>query len=193
MSKKKFKKGLESLFGDLGGEPIEDVVLELENTEDYHSEPEKSKAHAKKDSSKRANAGKNFTVDLDSLFQEVMHESIEEQFELKKEKEKEKNKNKNKNQNQNQNQKTESKSKPEKKKRRVIPRSGGIDSLIRSTVEGSMMEIESTSNKKRVSFVFDKVKLKKLKTIAKLKKSYLKDVIDEVVAEYLSKHNEFDD
>lgn len=130
-------------------------------------------------------------MDLDSLFQEVMHESIEEQFELKKEKEKEKNKNKNKNQNQNQ--KTESKSKPEKKKRRVIPRSGGIDSLIRSTVEGSMMEIESTSNKKRVSFVFDKVKLKKLKTIAKLKKSYLKDVIDEVVAEYLSKHNEFDD
>lgn len=185
MSKKKFKKGLESLFGDFGGEPIEDVVLELENTEDYHSEPEKSKAHAKKDSSKRANAGKNFTVDLDSLFQEVMHESIEEQFELKKEKEKEKKKNKN--------QKTESKSKPEKKKRRVIPRSGGIDSLIRSTVEGSMMEIESTSNKKRVSFVFDKVKLKKLKTIAKLKKSYLKDVIDEVVAEYLSKHNEFDD
>lgn len=187
MSKKKFKKGLESLFGDWGGEPIEDVVLELENTEDYQSEPEKPKAHAKKDSSKRANAGKNFTMDLDSLFQEVVQESIEEQFELKKEKEKEKKKNKNK--------KTESKPqpKPEKKKRRVIPRSGGIDSLIRSTVEGSIMQIESTSNKKRVSFVFDKEKLKKLKSIAKVKKSYLKDVIDEVVAEYLAKHNEFDD
>ena len=182
MSKKKFKKGLESLFGDWGGEPIEDVVLELENTEDYQSEPEKPKPHAKKDSSKRASAGKNFTMDLDSLFQEVVQESIEEQFELKKEKEKEKKKNKNK--------KTESKPepKPEKKKRRVIPRSGGIDSLIRSTVEGSIMQIESTSNKKRVSFVFDKEKLKKLKSIAKVKKSYLKDVIDEVVAEYLAKH-----
>ncbi|MFK7775710.1 MAG: hypothetical protein AB8F94_26540 [Saprospiraceae bacterium] len=180
MSKKKFKKGLESLFGDWGGEPIEDVVLELDNTEDYKSEPEKSKPHAKKDSSKRANAGKNFTMDLDSLFQEVVQESIEEQFELKKEKEKEKKKNKNK--------KVESKSKPERKKRRVIPRSGGIDSLIRSTVEGSIMQIESTSNKKRVSFVFDKEKLKKLKSIAKVKKSYLKDVIDEVVAEYLAKH-----
>ncbi|MFK8007792.1 MAG: hypothetical protein AB8H03_15545 [Saprospiraceae bacterium] len=187
MSKKKFKKGLESLFGDWGGEPIEDVVLELENTEDYQSEPEKPKPHAKKDSSKRANAGKNFTMDLDSLFQEVVQESIEEQFELKKEKAKDKKKNKNK--------KTESKpkSKPEKKKRRVIPRSGGIDSLIRSTVEGSIMQIESTSNKKRVSFVFDKEKLKKLKSIAKVKKSYLKDVIDEVVAEYLAKHKEFDD
>jgi hypothetical protein len=50
------------------------------------------------------------------------------------------------------------------------------------------MQIESTSNKKRVSFVFDKEKLKKLKTIAKVKKSYLKDVIDEVVAEYLAKY-----
>ncbi len=183
MSKKKFKKGLESLFGDWGGDPIDDVVLELENTEDYQSEPEKPKPHAKKDSSKRANAGKNFTMDLDSLFQEVVHESIEEQFELKKEKKK------------NKNEKTESKpkAKTEKKKRRVIPRSGGIDSLIRSTVEGSIMQIESTSTKKRVSFVFDKEKLKKLKSIAKLKKAYLKDVIDEVVAEYLSKHDEFND
>ena len=182
MSKKKFKKGLESLFGDCGGDPIDDVVLELENTEDYQSEPEKLKPHAKKDSSKRANAGKNFTMDLDLLFQEVVHESIEEQFELKKEREKDKKKNKN--------QKTESKpkEKPEKKKRRVIPRSGGIDSLIRSTVEGSIMQIESTSNKKRVSFVFDKEKLKKLKSIAKVKKSYLKDVIDEVIAEYLAKY-----
>jgi len=194
LSKKKFKKGLESLFGDWGGEPIEDVVLELENTEDYQSEPEKAKAHAKKDASKRANAGKNFTMDLDSLFQEVVQESIEEQFELKKEKEKEKKKNKKQKQKQNLPAgKDRSKPKPEKKKRRVIPRSGGIDSLIRSTVEGSIMEIESTSNKKRVSFVFDKEKLKKLKSIAKLKKSYLKDVIDEVVAEYLAKHNEFDD
>jgi hypothetical protein len=175
LSKKKFKKGLESLFGDWGGDPIDDIVLELENTEDYQSESEKSKLHAKKDSSKRANAGKNFTMDLDSLFQEVVHESIEEQIELK---------------NKNRNQKIESKPKvkPEKKKRRVVPRSGGIDSLIRSTVEGSIMQIESTSNKRRVSFVFDKEKLEKLKSIAKVKKSYLKDVIDEVVAEYLSKY-----
>jgi len=179
LSKKKFKKGLESLFGDWGGEPIEDVVLELDNkTEDYQLGSQKLKPHAKKDSSRRANAGKNFTTDLDSLFQEVVQESIEEKFELKKEKEREKKKGKNK----------KTLSKPEKKKRRVIPRSGGIDSLIRSTVEGSIMQIESTSNKKRVSFVFDKEKLKKLKTIAKLKKSYLKDVIDEVVADYLVKY-----
>ena len=183
MSKKKFKKGLESLFGDWGGEPIEDVVLELENSEELEVETKKSTPHAKKDTDKRASAGKNFTTDLDSLFQEVVHESIEEQFELKKEKEKKKKKNS----------KTESTPKAVKKKRRVIPRSGGIDSLIRSTIEGSIMQIESTSNKKRVSFVFDKEKLKKLKSIAKLKKSYLKDVIDEVVAEYLSKHeSEFD-
>ena len=85
---------------------------------------------------------------------------------------------------------------PKAKKRRVIPRSGGLDSLIRSTVEDSLMVIEPTSNNKRVSFVFDKSKLKKLKSIAKIKKAYLKDIIDEVVAEYLaefeSKHGNID-
>ena len=178
MSKKKFKKGLESLFGDWGGEPIDDVVLELENTEDYQQQAStpKTSPHSVKDTSKKTNAGKNFTTDLDSLFQEVMHESIEEQLEIRKEKKKKKK------------EKEKQEVPKAKKKRRVIPRSGGIDSLIRSTVEGSIMQIESTSNKKRVSFVFDKKKLVKLKSIAKVKKSYLKDVIDEVVARYLAEY-----
>ena len=172
MSKKKFKKGLESLFGDWGGDPIDDVVLELEATEgSYSSEPEMSAPHSKKDTDKKASAGKNFTMDLDALFQEVVQESIGEQLENRKEKKK----------------KNKAEPKP-KKKRRVIPRSGGLDSLIRSTVEGSIMQIESTSTKKRVSFVFDKQKLKKLKSIAKLKKSYLKDIVDEVVAQYLAEY-----
>ena len=179
MSKKKFKKGLESLFGDWGGEPIEDVVLELEHTEEPQPQSPEPTPHSKKDTDKKTNAGKNFTTDLDSLFQEVMHESLEEQLEIRKEKKKKK------------------KAEKAKKKRKVIPRSGGLDSLIRSTVEGSIMQIESTSNKKRVSFVFDKTKLKKLKSIAKVKKSYLKDVIDEVVAQYLAeyeaKHGNVDD
>ena len=180
MSKKKFKKGLESLFGDWGGEPIDDAVLELERTEEPRSVESESAPHSKKDTDKKANAGKNFTTDLDALFQDVVYESIDEQFEKIKEKKKDKKKKDS----------AEKKKPKEKKKRRVVPRSGGLDSLIRSTVEGSIMQIESTSNKKRVSFVFDKEKLKKLKTIAKVKKSYLKDVIDEVVAEYLKKHSD---
>ena len=182
MSKKKFKKGLESLFGDWGGEPIDDAILELERTEEsqpVESEPTPA-PHSKKDTDRKTNAGKNFTTDLDALFQDVVYESIDEQFEKIKEKKKEKKKKNT----------VENKRPKEKKKRKVIPRSGGIDSLIRSTVEGSIMQIESTSNKKRVSFVFDKEKLKKLKSIAKVKKSYLKDVIDEVVAEYLKKHSD---
>ena len=168
MSKKKLKKGLESLFGDWG-DPIEDIgIIELENTEGTSSlsfRAEREKPHAKKDEDRKANPGKNFTTDLDSLFQETMRESVVEQLS-------------------NKNEKKSKKDKP--KKRRVIPRSGGLDSLIRSTVEDSMMVIEPTSNNKRVSFVFDKSKLKKLKSIAKIKKSYLKDIIDEVVAQYLS-------
>ena len=33
------KKGLESLFGDWGGTPIDDAVLELERTEEPQEEP----------------------------------------------------------------------------------------------------------------------------------------------------------
>ncbi|MEM6967308.1 MAG: hypothetical protein AAF573_21270 [Bacteroidota bacterium] len=170
MSKKKFKKGLESLFGDWGGEPIEDVILELERSEEASlPEIQKPTPHSKKDIDKKANAGKNFSDDLDMLFQEVMHESIEAQIEKRKK------------------DKADNKATPKKtkKKRKVIPRSGGIDSLIRSTVEGSIIDIQTEKNTKRVSFVFDKEKLKKLKSIAKVKKSYLKDVIDEVVQQYL--------
>ena len=171
MSKKKLKKGLESLFGDWG-DPIEDLgVIELENTEgsslSFRAERKKPQAGAIKDEAKKANAGKNFTTDLDSLFQETMRESVVEQLSKKKEN-------------------TKKAEAPKPKKRRVIPRSGGIDSLIRSTVEGSMMVIEPTSNNKRVSFVFDKSKLQKLKSIAKIKKAYLKDIMDEVVAKYLA-------
>ena len=170
MSKKKLKKGLESLFGDWG-EPIEDIgVIELESTEDASTlsfKTEREKPHAKKDEDKKPLAGKNFTMDLDSLFQETMRESVVEQLKKKKDKSK----------------KSDT---PKPRKRRVIPRSGGLDSLIRSTVEDSMMVIEPTSNNKRVSFVFDKSKLQKLKSIAKIKKAHLKDIIDEVVAEYLS-------
>lgn len=172
MSKKKFKKGLESLFGDWGGEPIEDVVLELEHSdEDPQPEIQQPTPHSKKDVDKKANAGKNFSDDLDLLFQEVMHESIEEQIEKRKNKVKKK-----------------EEPKKVRKKRKVIPRSGGIDSLIRSTVEGSIIDIQTEKNTKRVSFVFDKDKLKKLKSIAKVKKSYLKDVIDEVVQHYLEQY-----
>lgn len=175
MSKKKLKKGLESLFGDWG-EPIEDIgVIELENTEGTNSlsfRTDREKPHSKKDDNKKSNAGKNFTTDLDSLFQETMRESVVAQLSKKKDTSK-KPKNK----------KADA---PKAKKRRVIPRSGGLDSLIRSTVEDSIMVIEPTSNNKRVSFVFDKSKLKKLKSIAKIKKAHLKDIIDEVVAEYLA-------
>lgn len=165
------------MFGDWGGEPIEDTVLELERTEEPEQTKPEPAPHSKKDNDRKTNAGKNFTTDLDSLFQETMHESIEEQFEIRKEEKKSKG--------------TKAKG-VKKKKRRVIPRSGGIDSLIRSTVEGSIMQIESTSNKKRVSFVFDKEKLSKLKNIAKIKKSYLRDVIDEVVERYLEEYESKD-
>ena len=42
--------------------------------------------------------------------------------------------------------------------------------------------------KKRVTFVFDKEKLAKLKEIARTEKAYLKDIIGDVVSRFIEKY-----
>jgi hypothetical protein len=67
----------------------------------------------------------------------------------------------------------------------------GLDALIRETVESSSVEV-TPSNTKRVTFVFDEEKINKLKQIARLKKAYVKDIVDEIISEYLKEHNIID-
>jgi hypothetical protein len=52
------------------------------------------------------------------------------------------------------------------------------------------MEIieDRSLNTKRLTVTFDKKKLEKLKKIARLEKSYLKDILGEIVAEYIKKY-----
>lgn len=108
---------------------------------------------------------KNFTSDLDSLFEDALKETIHEQK-------------------QKLGKGLESKSKSASHQKRERKPLTGIDALIRRTVETSSLEIGS-GVKKRVTFTFDRKKLEKLKKIARIEKSYLKDIIGELVGEFI--------
>ncbi len=117
---------------------------------------------------RRGSSRKNFTTDLDTLLEDALKETIIEQT-----------------------QKTdkafESKSKSIQTKQRSRKPLSGLDALIRRTVEGSTIEI-SNDVTKRVTFVFEKQKLDKLKRIARIEKAYLKDILSQIVSEYIQKY-----
>lgn len=106
-------------------------------------------------------AGKSFAADLESLFEETMVETTLEATQAVR----------------------DGKTPPSKRPRKYV----GIDALIRDTVASSDMEVSASSEgQKRIAITLEKDKLEKLKKIAQLQKSYLKDVISEVVAEYIA-------
>ncbi len=110
---------------------------------------------------------KSFLSDLNSLFEETITEATIE------------------------NAKTIKKGKSPKKTRKRTKRkpSFGIDSLIRETVENSTLERKpADSGLKRITITVKETNLDKLKQIARLQKSYLKDIINEVVAEYIDEY-----
>ncbi len=172
MSKKKFNSGLESLFSEGADQDLEQGKVTLLNVKEKSSGSTNTRAQAKpKPETSTAAPVKSFTSDLDSLFNDVMTETIEEKVESI----------------------ITEKVKP--KRRRVIARKplSGLDALFRRTVDNSEEEKEVEQVKlertiKRVSFTFHKDRLLKLKSIAKMEKSYLKDIISEVVSEYIDEY-----
>lgn len=160
MSKKKFIEGLESIFGEAAEDTLQENSPLLTS-----STPQKTKKPARS----RRSSAKNFANDLKIYLEDAFEESLETQLE---ERAKQK--------------KLQDKVKVKKRPRR--PR-GGLDSLIKSTIDRDTIRLDS-SKAKRVTLVFDPNKLEKLKAIARNKKSYLKDIIDEIVAEYLDNNYE---
>ncbi|MBR9921870.1 MAG: hypothetical protein GYB31_13600 [Bacteroidetes bacterium] len=78
--------------------------------------------------------------------------------------------------------------KRDRTRRKPRPKSG-LDSLVRNTMENSRLAVDYGA-RKRVTFLFDKEKLEKLKSIAREENQYLKDIISQIVSEYLEKHKE---
>lgn len=106
---------------------------------------------------------KSFMSDLDTLLQESIEEGVQEQASKIKE------------------------GKPKTVIKRKKPLFG-LDALIRETVETSKVEVTPQSTK-RVTFIFDEDKIEKLQKIARLKKAYVKDIINEIVSEYIEQVN----
>ncbi len=118
---------------------------------------EVEKKPARRPARKRS-TGKSFTSDLDSLFEQVVREKVKEEVSP-----------------------DERHSKTRKKRPKPV---SGLDALIRRTSNFEPEAFESAI-KKRVTFVFDKQKLIKLKKIAKTEKAYLQDIIGSVVSDYI--------
>ncbi len=169
MAKKNFIEGLDSIFGGINEEP-EDLSTSLLNKD---KKPDTKDKKPKK----RKRGSKNFTSDLDTLLEEALQESVYEKLEQQEKKQPKKRKT------------------YATKKRRLKNTSGftGLDALIRQTVESSEMELNEqpdTPKKKRITFTFDKDKVEKLRSIAKLEKAFIKDIVDEIVSEYIKGYEE---
>ncbi|MCB0561497.1 MAG: hypothetical protein H6573_24435 [Lewinellaceae bacterium] len=160
MSKKRFTEGLESLFGEAAEETLQETSPLLSRT--AKREEQKGEEGGKRSSAK------DFSSDLQAFLDSAFEESVEEQLEQRKKK------------------RTPISGSAQVKKRHRKPLSG-LDALIRSTVEPSSMRLE-TKGTKRITLTFDPDKLEKLKTIARRERTYLRDIIDEIVAEYLDEY-----
>lgn len=159
MSKKKFKAGLESLFGDTGGNDLLPGIRPLLAEE----EQTKGSRTATKKRPKRRSS-KNFTSDLEDLF----HSALDKEYKEKVKK------------------KPTSRHDTSVKKRSDRPVIG-IDALIRRTSTENRENVGvSTPLKKRVTFTLEKQKIEQLKSIAKSKKAYLKDIVDDIISDYLN-------
>lgn len=163
MSKKKFKAGLESLFGEpaiAGMSPF--LVEEVAVKEKVPTKKEQPKPIVKKVKRvKKRSSSKNFTSDLETLFSSAIDK---EQVQQKKQKS----------------------NRPNLSKKKSDKPIIGLDALIRKTSEGSYeAKYASTPLKKRLTITMERKKLEELKSIARQKKAYLRDIIDELVSGYL--------
>ena len=165
MSKKKFTDGLESLFSKDNVKESGQGTTFLEG-----SNPDEMKPGGGKTTVSKSSSRKNFTTDLDSLLQEAMQESFEEQIQEKEAAA------------------SATKAQPFHQQAHRRKPLGGLDMLIRRTVERGAVEEDQVTGTRRLTVSFDKEKLNKLKIIARMEKAYLKDILGDIVEEYIKRY-----
>ena len=162
MSKKRFTSGLESLFSKENKDDISgEGTAFLREVSDGGGSSILS--------TKRKTSRKDFTTDLDSLLEEALQESFEEKMAQRAKEQK------------------PDQTKYQNQARRPMT---GLDVLIRRTVESGEVENDRANGVKRLTVTFDKSKINKLKRIARLEKSYLKDILSELVEEYIQRYED---
>jgi len=115
---------------------------------------------------KKRSSGKTFTSDFNALFEETLRETVQEKAKA-----------------------INKKNAADATKRRSRKPMSGLDMLIRRTVESSEMDFEP-GTKRRVTFVFEEEKIEQLKKTARVRKSYLKEIMNELVEEYIQRYEQ---
>lgn len=110
---------------------------------------------------------KNFIADLDSLLQEALQESLEKYEQA-------------------QGQQSGKKATPAGA---MQPMLHGLDALIRQTID-VQAESNDDAGLRRITVAVDKTKLEQLKMIARLEKSYLKDLLVGLIDEFIEKYRQ---
>ena len=165
MSKKRFSSGLDSLFDSpRDGHDFVESAMATQAPPPSVSELE---AEVKAVVMKRTTT-KNFTSDLDSLFQYAFTEAIEEKAEkLRRE---------------------SGLDDPFDTKRNTYKKPlAGLDALIRETVDTSLVGFEHAPIK-RFTIMFENKKIEKLKTIAKQERAFVKDLVGDVLTEFINNY-----
>lgn len=121
----------------------------------------------KRNGGSRASHGKNFSSDLENFLKEAFEESFEAHAQGA----------------------TSAASMDSQIKKRNRRPSSGLDLLIRSTVE-PIITSETDAHIRRVTLLVDQKKLEKLKTIARLERTYLKNIVDDIVETYIESYEQ---
>ncbi|MEL7118825.1 MAG: hypothetical protein AAFO07_05270 [Bacteroidota bacterium] len=166
MSRKKLLEGLESIFTD---QPTDDLLQMDERMQSAASKGKTtSKAKPKKTTKKTTrSSSKNFSNELTLFLNEAFQESFDDQMAQ---------------------QASDTNEKEKKdlviKKRSRRPK-GGLDGLIRNTIEPEKVTF-SANRIKQITLALEEEKIQKLKEIARLEKKYLRKVINEIVEDFIS-------
>ena len=121
----------------------------------------------------RKGSHKNFMFGLDALLQEALEESLEK-YES--------------NQPDSTTQSARTKSAaPEAFRSSHL---SGLDSLIRQTIDVQEISADESTGKRRLTVAVDKMKVEKLKTIARLENAYLKDLLVTLIDGYISEYTQ---
>lgn len=121
----------------------------------------------------RKPAHKNFMADLDSLLQEALEESLE-RYDA------------------NQPDTTTPSGKSKATGANISYRApmSGLDALIRQTIDVQEIATDEASGKKRLTVTVDRSKLDKLKAIARMENSYMKDLLVHLIDEYIEEYTQ---
>jgi hypothetical protein len=164
VSKKKFSSGLDSLF-DVP-EDIQESVAEAAPSV-FEAQNNNVRIGSAATMTRRANS-KNFTSDLDSLFSEAFTDAVEEKVEKLR--------------------RSSGIEDPFEDNRRAYKQPlSGLDALIRSTIDTSLAGFDHAAVK-RLTIFFENYKVDKLKSIAKSERSFVKDLVNGVLTEYINNY-----